>query len=838
MLPLRTKNNLYQKKLFWQLKKWLNDKPVFLFWVGRFHGHYRMDNTKNYARILKSSLSPFLGAVIYSIFIIAVLELYNKYLPLKPIAASFDGDAIDSFLTAVASITGVFLGLYFTAISSIASNFLIRATPDVRNFFLLSPAGMQYVRTVAITGIVSVFYLFPKSLGHEIHPFGLVFLALLAAYVIIRFWSVGSSVFNSMEPGSSFPFAIKDITDSIEDVVPSGFQWDKPFLQNHRHRMVTSKLDLLEHLIDFDVAELKISEEQLLIALRYFEFLLLTYSEEKGKIPTNSFWYETKNKFESWAFADSTRIALALNTGTPIQPKSIKNIIWFEERNLDIAVKVLKIFVDKKDIVSIFQGCGSFISVAEIYGKDLNESGIKILFQKLGVVFSSVSLEKTKENEVAHKEQLAFIEVQGSLAISAVLGLAKYLDDQPCDKISKIISKINWDSHNKENIYLTGLPSTVLSTIEDVYNNLKSEKIIEGKMVSPRWYIKTLCIQQYLRSLQKYFEYLKSLHADYFRPKLERLLTEKQYSLAAHFLLRWMEFSNKYQNLVNRIESQTKSCEKFHWVKDLPFPVFNLVQEKSIALERDKEVTDKMIKLLPDLMALVTEDDLPDYFGQALTVGLEACYEACKKQELERLSNIFPLVFGASLKAYEKTRQQVQNWSQDDSKIVYSTEPLANLLEMSGFLILYSELYENVGLGNIARKAWDNYLKIVDAKAIIQFMVSAVKYRSSLLTIMPQAILRTNWQMDFIRKMKKEYDLPVFPEDRYDRKKKIDHPSPLIRVIAKWGGLMAFSAQEIFFIEYLSKHPSAEGIDFPDRHDIKEQIENESENNEEEYEDE
>jgi hypothetical protein len=83
----------------------------------------------------------------------------------------------------------------------------------------------------------------------------------------------------------------------------------------------------------------------------------------------------------------------------------------------------------------------------------------------------------------------------------------------------------------------------------------------------------------------------------------------------------------------------------------------------------------------------------------------------------------------------------------------------------------------------------------------------------------------------------KEYGLPVFPDDRYGRRKKPNHTSALIRVIAKWGGLMAFSARDVFFIIYLSNYPATEEINFPDKHDLKERIEREkegSENNEEE----
>lgn len=833
MILIRIRNNLYRFKGFWLFKKWLS-KPVFLFWSNMFLGHYTADNTKNYIKILKPTLTPFLGSVFYSAFIIFILELYNKYFPID--SRLFDKASTDSLLTAVASIMGVFLGLYFTALSGIASNFLIRATQDIRRFFFTAPIGLQYVRTIAITGIVSIFYLFVKSFGHTIHPIGLAFLSILAAYVIIRFWGIGAAVFNSMEPGSSFPFVRKSMEDSIDDIALPGFQWRTPLLQNHRRRLVVADLDLMSNLIDFGIKELELPDEQMLIAIAHIRSILLNYSNNKGKIPTKSFWYETKNQFENWAFVDSTRISLAINTGTALQPKSIQDFFWFENRSFDIAVKILKQLGKKNKIMSAFQGVEHFIDVANEYGKNLEEMNMRTLFEKLEEVFNEIDFKKTEEGQVAHKEQLAFLETQGRLAVAALLGLSRHIDEYQCKKISEEISKIRWNSRKKESIYLTGLPHSMLPRIEEIYANLKNEKIIEGKIFSPRWYIKTLCMQHYLYSLEKYFIYLKSLHSEYFQKKFEKLLADDQYSLAVHFLQRWLEFSNKYQDLIKYLKKQVGSCEKFHWVKDLPFPDFNFPQERKLALDREREVIDKMIQLLPKLKSIISEKELPDYFGQALTLGLQACYEACMDNNPERLKIILPIIFDASLVSHDKIRKEVQKWSQDDSKIIYSTEPLANLFEISGFILLYSELYQNKELWNIARKVWDAYFKSVDAKAVIQFMVAIVRYRNSLFVLMPQAMLRTNWQMNFNGKMK-EAGLPVFPEDRYGRREKISHQSALIRVIAKWGGLSIFSAQEIFFAIYLSNRPESKDSIFPDKHNLKEEIEKEEKINiEEEYE--
>lgn len=827
---LKLKNNLYRTKPFWLVKKWIDNKPVFSFWKTLYRGNYELNKTKKYSRIFWPTLSSFFCAVVYSAFIIFIFELYNHYLPTNLVS---DNAGFDAFLIAIASISGIFLGLYFTAISGIASNYLLRAPQNVKRFFLTEPRGDQYIRTITITAIISIFYvLASKTFGIIIHPVGLCFLSILIVYIIIRFWRVGTDVFYVLEPQYALPRITGDIFDSIKGITPPGFQWSQPAIQNHHRRLAAASLELIKNLISFGKQEMKVSDEQLVTAIRYIGGLLFTYSDFKNKIPTGSFWYETKSQFQNWMLADSTEIAIALNTGTPISPKTIKNFTWFEEQSLDIAVEILKNFVAESKMMMILQGHEVFVEVAESYGKNFDEQGLKLLFKKLEDVNNSIySIKPDETQQHIYKEQLAFVDSQSRLAIAALLGLMKYLDKKSCKAVAETISAIKW-IEDPGSIYIAGLPMATLSRLESISNELKNEKIIEGRIFSSEWYIRTLCMQQYLFSLQKYFEYLKSLHADYFQPKLKRLLTENQLALAVQLIQRWIEFSNKYSRLVSIIKKHAEDCSKFHHLKDLPWPDFHIEDEVKNASEREKEVIDKLTQLLPKLKALITGDDLPDYFGQALVSGVEACYESCEYNNPERLKTILPAVFDASLTAYEKTKQKVQKWSEEESKIIYSTEPLVNLFEISGYAKLYSELYQNPGLWKIVEQLWDTYLKAVDAKEVIKFMVAIASYRATIFKIMPQAMLRSNWQITFNNKMR-EKGLPTFPDhESYDfvnRRRHPDHPSPLIRVMARSGGLMGLdTGQEVFFAMYLSQHESAKGIEFPSRRDLFERVQREA----------
>lgn len=832
MLPLKYKNKLYKRRNFWLTKQWVSRRVGFNFWKSIFGFSFFCKNERDSFWLLLSTLKEFTITAVYVIIVIFILEACHIIYPVEShyLANIFDDDAIDTFLAAVASISGVFLGLYFTAISSIAGNFLIKASQDIRNYFLRSPEGMQYVRTIALTGIISVFYLITKSLGHDIHPVGLIGLALLAAYIIIRFWSVGSSVFHALEPERSFPWITGKIFQSMQKVTPPGFQWHRDYIQNHQHKLAVSNMELLRNLINFGVNQMKIPGEQLVIAIKYLGSLMYVYADHKGRIPTESFWYRRRNKFQDWLLANSTQVDIALKTGTSVAPEVIKDEIWLERDILDIIRDAFDQLTKEQDFSSVLQGFEVFIDVGTKYTKNLDTNALNILFQELEKGISdlqSIKINDTKSYKF--KEQLALTESQGRLAVAISLSLTKYLEENTADKLRRSIDGIDW-ADSKGDIYESNLPQSILHHVEELAKKLRNEILVEGKIVSPKWYIRTLCVQQYLFALEKYFEYIKGFHVNYFTKQFEELLRQEQFILAVHFVQRWREFANKYKHLVTTLEKHIEECGKYKEIHDLPWIKIDFAEIKKEAYKREKEIEDRLINLLPKLQNFSSDGDLPDYFGEALTVGLQACYSACEENDTDRLKKVFLDVFNASLSAHKIALKKVQEWRQEESKIAFSTEPIANLLDVSGYAKLFSSLYDNSEIWNTTKVVWDTYLKPETAKETIELLALITKMRAAIFGLMPQATMRAEWQIRFNSRMH-DQGLPVWPEQRSSihGREKVNHASALIRVVTKWGGLNTISGQDVFIATYLGQHESATEIEFPDNHDLKTQIKEEEE---------
>jgi hypothetical protein len=821
-MKLELQNDLQSKKWYWKTKKWLKNGPIFVIWKKYFEIAYFTDEGKQSVGLLRGSIPSLCLGVLYAAISVFVFEYLNKIAPAQELfklfgisQLSFDKQTIDSFLTTVASVSGVFLALYFASISSVAGNLLMKAPDKVRKLFLEEKEGSQYIRTLVLTGVISTFYLVFKSTGYEVSFYSLVFLLLLTIYNISVFRRLGMQLF-SLKTSEGAATITGEISKSIKRATIPWKNNGKPFIQNHFSTRATFYLDTFDQLIDF--GQEIFSTEQMRQFVRYAGGLLAFYPEQKRKIATASLWFKSRRQHKKWILTDSMEITLALNSGTGLSPTEIRDHIWFEREVSKIIKNLQDYFLKKKDKDSIVVSIEIYVQIFEMG-----------LVQNLSIDESLLYINQLRDftgriykTDMSQTDLVTVADSDGRIAIGNLLGFVRYIDVLTVQKIDKIFNKqkiINGD------IYDGSIPQSMLNRAEQLSMNLKNEAIIEGKIDTPDWYVKTILTFYLLTEVKKYFEHLKSLHNTYYQTRVDQLITEGKVLVAAHLLQRWLEFCSKYQMCIS-VMAKTFTALAIHNKQfDLEWPTFDSEKEQTDAETFQNNATDKMTRLLPQLGANPSPgEDLPDYFGQAFTFGVEACYQAVEANNVERFKNLFPSVFVGSIVAFNTTRDDTKGWN-EKSQIVFSSEPLTDLIEISGYAKLYAELFQNQELWEACKSVWDRYLTQEGSEQIVRIIVSTAAYRKGLFMIMPKGLLRTNWEIGFRRKMT-EQGL-ISQDDMFgtrDRNRTINHASKLIRILAR-RSILPVHPDDIFFVTYLKSHPIARGIEFPeDRDHIEEQL--------------
>jgi len=135
--------------------------------------------------------------------------------------------------------------------------------------------------------------------------------------------------------------------------------------------------------------------------------------------------------------------------------------------------------------------------------------------------------------------------------------------------------------------------------------------------------------------------------------------------------------------------------------------------------------------------------------------------------------------------------------------ILLTSEPIEDILTLSGFIKIYSELYENEDLWNICKNTWDSYLENTDAQAVINMMVAMCLYRDGRMgVIMHKAGIRINWDQRLRHRFSElGFDADVFSSrSPFDEKEGPTHNSPLIRTVVRHSGLLSFDTRNIFLV--------------------------------------
>lgn len=825
----RVLNYLHNKELFWKSGKLFENKISFPLHKNLYGVKYKFREEKISAQILRHSLKKIVRASLVAAVFVTAVE-FLSYLA-KDVTFKLGSEELGLFISTVVTVSGVFLGLYFTALSAVAGNLFMRAPSRLQNLFLRDRKGSQYVQTLALTLIVGIYYLLLRAFGYEVGFLGPIFIVLLAVYAIVRFMALGAQTFYFIHPGEASSTLTGDAVAAINGATFKGSGKRKSYLQNHYRKQAKEAIDTLNSLIDFGVDPVKLSGQQMLEIAHYAGSLLDYYLEKKKHIPTQSYWFSKKYEHQKWLITDESAVTMALNTGTSLSPKEVRNGLWFEEEAIDVVLKIFKHLAGQKDWGHAQACLEVAVSIVEDCGSNFDREVVALVIDKVQKTVDKVlATNIDPQNEEDRKGRLAILDSLGRLPIGALVSLTRYMDKRTKDSLKNEIHAIKWVK--EKTVYFNKMPGMLLAELERTQRQYANEIEIEKHPISPEWYIRTITTQQYLAHLKKYYDLVKSYNDSFYKMRVEELIKQQEHLQAAHLTNRWLEFTNKLLSLGWKVQHFVEECGEFKQVHDLPWTTIDNEEEKKSVQGYNQQATDKLAQLVVPLSTLPKEEieDLPDYFGQAFIFGLHAAYDAAKNNDAERLRSTFPGILIGALMAKEKVREDVEGWL-EQSQILLVTESLEDLLTLSGFIKIYAELYENPDLWKVCEDTWDRYLgAISDAKSIIQMLVAGMRYRDTQFIIMHRATLRINWDQKLRQVLEERgFRVDLFDRDPFDNSPRPQHPSPIIRVITRNASGLTFDARNVFLITYMSKHPAAQDVEmeFPDRRDFERHLEQE-----------
>lgn len=768
--------------------------------------------------ILKEIVATIAGQALLAVVLVGLLwplETVFRRLGVSSwvLPTGIDRESYISILSTLAQVAGVFLGLYFTGISAVASTVYARVPGDVRSILTQEKVGNVYIRMVALLGAVSILLLALRAVGLEPGLSHLLLVALLGVVAVFSFVVLGTRAFNFFDPTTLVDYLARDLLRWMHNATPAGFQWRNAAFQAHYQRQAQRALQTYSKIVTLTLSEEHVAGGAVLALAGRALGLLQAYERQKLAIPTESHWFARRQRHRDWFTTDYTQVSIAIETGTALQPRAVPDPNWFEAYLEDIVVRGARTLIQRGDLESVVSLCDGVQRTLDTMSSCFAIDEAFRLFRSLGTEVRQVA--RTGDPDEGDPKrlalQLAVVDIHAMGLISILLGFSKKLGSITSDSFSGTIGRIRWQSPGT--VYATSMPRAALEQLEHLQKGLELERRVEGRTLSPSWYLTQISALGMARFIDGSVNTLiGGLESNIVR-EAEALAEEGRHVTASQLIQRGLEACQKYAFHLREIRVCFERISALRRVGDIPWPTvdWEKVEERVQGLREG--LVEALARVAVQLAAVPSSPDLPDYFGHAYATLAQESYAAMASGKEELFKGLFPPFFVAGLSAHDRLGDQLKEYD-EKTRTVFSTEPIADLLDLSGYALIYSELDRKDFWGTV-KSLWDKYFETVaDAGAALRFVEAVVEYRRSLFAILPRDLARTAWKQDLERRLR-ERGLLIEPfERRFLRRDEPSvHPSPIIRALVRGGPMTVEDPEGVFIAVYVAKRPEAAGLE-------------------------
>jgi hypothetical protein len=782
--------------------------------------------------ILSGILQTVAGQIVVAIVLVAVLEFLNPFFVgfLEYYLQSFKGYPILSnvlgrlepdrqmslnVVIALAQIAGVFLALYFTTISVVASSVYANVQADVRSLLIREKVGNRYMQLIAFFGGVSLVLLVTETLGYSIGLLNFLLVSLMGLVAIFSIVVLGARAFDFFSPASLTRVLGQDIRKWIYSAAPSGFQWDNPSFQAYYQRRAESSLRTYRNIMDFTIAKDQYGTDSLELALPALGLLQL-YSSVKTRIPTNSQWFRRTAEFPDWLTSGYTELDIALRTSTPIQPKAVPDMTWFEEKIEEIVIAIMQTLA-RLDLqkMSYYVGYDANRTLTVLSSNFLIDESLGLLHMFYRVAKKEIDDIRSptlfQEDPLKFGQYAGLIDACGLNLISILLAFSAQISLIGPETIHQSLSTVDWKKQGS--IYAERCPRPVIERLEFLRSKLNFELKVEGEIITPLWYQEQMVAIEYVRFFSSTCKRIVAEIRSMFEKNAGTLIATKQYFLAAQVVERGLEACSKFLFHRQKWEQWLKGLETKRRVSDIPWPQIDWSNIDNELDQVRRNLIVNIAGLAPQLAILHRPRDLPDYFGHAYNILAEQSYEAMATGDIPLFQRIFPSFFGSCLLARDLVLSQKDELDQR-TLAALSTEPIIDLLELSGYAILCSQLdKKNKGFWTVVKRQWEFTLNRPKSKELIRIISSAISYRDSLFAISPRDPIRTRWHQRFEEELRTRGLLEEPFQVGVSKVSK--HPSPVIRAAVPNADFSLYLWRDVFIATFLMHRPESRGVQWP-----------------------
>lgn len=727
-------------------------------------------------------------------------------------------DAYDILLQTVAGTTGVFLALYFTALSAVASAVYSTVPHRIRSLVIRDRLGNVYVRIVAFTMALSVALLVVRSFADtHIYLVAVPIIGLLAIFSIFAFIRLGQRAFDLADPTLLVGAVAEDLDRWLERARVGGWRWNDAAFQSHYRRQAAGDVSALVSLLQIAQGRPHLRTSSFQVLSGRIGVILRQYIQKRQQIPTQSKWFGERYQQKQWYLADGTELDAATQLGGALAPKVVPDVYWVERDLLDGLLPHFSESLKSGHVVDAISTVNVAGQVIEALGRDWSVAeGIRQLSRFSDRVLTDLdtaAVDSTRPELVP-----ALLDAVAFAVLELELGFHRALDGLDIDGLARQIGDTDWTDESAP--YELGLPRRVVGQLETLRGARQFEEAakVEVTAKTPGWYVRELAFNQLEWELYEQSNALVLHIVEWCVSAADRLSELGAHDAAAAVLSRAVEISWKLHRHIEDWKGVVGQIRSFPLRLDVVRPEWDWEAMHSKVESFETETSERLSKLIVYLMTTERLDQVPDYLGEAVHRSGEACVRALAGQNTSLFAKLFPPYFFGILAIVDRIREQATGW-QPMTAATSMSEPLIDAIDVSGYALVYSELHEDATAWEKCKEVWNSYLEGNDRGAKVTIIAAMYTHSRHLFALTPRSTMRTRWQMNLADRLGQ---IPRTEPEGWVGRGEVRHSSQLIREIAPWDdlGFMHYDVGDVFVARFLASLPESKGVEFGLRGDV------------------
>lgn len=750
---------------------------------------------------------------------VAILVAIEKAFPLlsEPFNWKIEPDAEYSFLATMSQVSATMLGLYFTAVSLVASTAYARVPGNVRAMIVEEQVGNFYFAFLAHFAATSVVMLATVSLGVPIGVLNTLWLSFLGLFGLFSFVILGLRTFSFFDPTALVRHLNPRLARVMLEVTPAGYKWFDPSFQNHQQREADRAIEAYANLVTIAEQSENLNARTLVELAEGLLAALNHYARMKGRVPSKSLWFRRCSKHKQWLLAPSHELQVARATDTSLGPEMVPDLNWFETDVSQVLARIIARLCARSNLTGLI----TVLSAGQQYSRNAAAFGCaeealllsSAMGREIDKAFAQATFDSTSSDSLAQSlNRLNALDLHALGLMNVLLGASHALETTDCSAFEQQITRIKWNK--PASLYTENLPRTVLEQCEEMQNRLLFEQEVEGKIVTPAWLQLEIAALGNARFLARIIERILAEFEARFGETVEQRVKVEDCIGAVLLINRGLEATNKLSAHLKRIHAYWNKLLELNRSKDWEWPAINWddISKRRTAL-RDRQVG-HLAGCITALIDLPDQKEVPDFFGQAYSVLADSCFDALIRGDEAMFTAIFPPYFLTAIQAHQKVRSALGKITNNNLNVTFG--PLSDLLAISGFAELYSALTSKK-FSVISRKIWDSYFDSLPddaSRKTLIGMLGLTKESSLMRGISSREIMRQQWRRATCDHLNAQ-GLSM-REYRFGSRPQHDahHPSPLVRAFIARGDMLN-DPEDVFLAMYLFARPEAAELKVP-----------------------